>query len=393
MGGYFLYHSIGTFPGKAKAVSQELSSFAEVWSAENDGQWPAALQQRQAFISAWERLIAAPAGSLTTTENVTSGLYTMLGALPEGTLAARRVLVAGDCFPSLHFLLSGLAERFDFTLETVPLRAGETWVRDEDVIARWQADVALTLLTQVTSTASYRCDLERLIAHGRSMGSLVGVDITQGVGVVPFSVAKLDPDFVVSTSLKWLCGTSGAGILYVKPALLGQCTPELRGWFSQPNPFSWDLDAFAYAPDARRFDHGTPAILASIASLPGLLWVEQTGVEAIAAQNRAMGEQLIGWGRDRGLRLASPEAAAQRGGSVMIGLPGSVVADEIINELRSRQLYCDARGTTLRLSPGAVTDSGDVARLCQALDQLLFRRKPVAARIGLDVSSGTMPKA
>jgi selenocysteine lyase/cysteine desulfurase len=127
--------------------------------------------------------------------------------------------------------------------------------------------------------------------------------------------------------------------------------------------------------------------------LPGLLWVEQTGVEAIAAQNRAMGEQLIGWGRDRGLRLASPEAAAQRGGSVMIGLPGSVVADEIINELRSRQLYCDARGTTLRLSPGAVTDSGDVARLCQALDQLLFRRKPVAARIGLDVSSGTMPKA
>lgn len=371
MSGYFLYHSIGTFPGKADAVSRALSSFADLWSAEDDGQWPAALQQRQSFISAWERLIAAPVGTLTTTENVSSGLYSLIGALPVGTLAGRRILVAGDCFPSLHFLLSGLARRFDFTLDTVPLRAGESWVRDEDVIARWQPDVALTLLTQVTSTASYRCNLEALIAHGRRMGSLVGVDITQGVGVAPFSVATLDPDFVVSTSLKWLCGTSGAGILYVRPELLGQCTPELRGWFSQPNPFSWDLNAFAYADDARRFDHGTPAILASVASLPGLLWVEQTGVEAIAAQNRVMGEQLVDWAKARGFRLASPETAAVRGGSVMIRLPETVTPPELVGQLRSRRLYCDARGSTLRLSPGAVTGSDDISALCKALEDLI----------------------
>ncbi len=371
MSGYFLYHSIGTFPGKAKAVASALSAFAEIWSAEDDGQWPAALQQRQAFIGAWERQIHAGAGTLTTTENVTSGLYNLLGALPDGTLEGRRILVAGDCFPSLHFLLSGLARRFDFTLETVPLRDGETWVRDEDVIARWQPDVALALLTQVTSTASYRCDLELLVAHGRRMGSLVGVDITQGVGVVPFSVATLDPDFVVSTSLKWLCGTSGAGILYVKPDLLGRCAPELRGWFSQPNPFSWDLDAFSYAPDARRFDNGTPAILASIASLPGLLWVEQTGVDAIAAHNRSMGEQLIDWAQGRGLRLASPETAAQRGGSVMLRLPETVKPAELVGQLRARKLYCDARGATLRLSPGAVTQREDISALCDALGELI----------------------
>ena len=371
MSGYFLYHSIGTFPGKAQAVTTALSSFAELWSSEDDGQWPAVLEQRQAFISAWERLIAADAGTLTTTENVTSGLYTLLGALPDGTLRGRRVLVAGDCFPSLHFLLSGLARRFDFTLETVPLRDGETWVRDEDVIARWQSDVALALLTQVTSTASYRCDLEALVAHGRQMGTLVGVDITQGVGVVPFSVAALDPDFVVSTSLKWLCGTSGAGILYVKPDLLGRCEPELRGWFSQPNPFSWDLDAFTYAPDARRFDNGTPAVLASIASLPGLLWVEQTGIAEIAAHNRALGAQLLDWARGRGLQLASPDAPAQRGGSVMLRLPETVTPSELVGQLRGRKFYCDARGSTLRLSPGAVTSREDVSALCQALGELI----------------------
>lgn len=371
MSGYFLYHSIGTFPGKAQAVSASLSSFARLWSAEDDSQWPAALQQRQMFIAAWESLIEAPGGTLTTSENVTTALYSLLGSLPPGTLTGRRVLVAGDCFPSLHFLLSGLASRLGFTLDTVPVRLGETWVRDDDVLARWQADVALALLTQVTSTSSHRCDLTTLLAHGRSKGSLVGVDITQGVGVVPFSVAALAPDFVVSSSLKWLCGTSGAGILQVRPDLLAQCEPELRGWFSQPNPFSWDLEAFTYAPDARRFDHGTPAILASIASLPGLQWVAAVGVDAIAAHNRAMSEKLVDWSASRGLRLVSPAAPEKRGGSVMIGLPDSVAAAWIINELRSQKIYCDARGTTLRLSPGAVTSSEDITCLCQALDQLL----------------------
>uniref|UniRef100_UPI00195443C4 hypothetical protein n=1 Tax=Klebsiella pneumoniae TaxID=573 RepID=UPI00195443C4 len=90
----------------------------------------------------------------------------------------RRLLVAGDCFPSLHFLLAGLAERFDFRLDTVPLRPGESWVRDDDFIAHWQDDVGLALLTFVTSTASHRCDIERLAAHGRAMGSIVGVDVT-----------------------------------------------------------------------------------------------------------------------------------------------------------------------------------------------------------------------
>ncbi|TGT93643.1 aminotransferase, partial [bacterium M00.F.Ca.ET.163.01.1.1] len=112
----------------------------------------------------------------TSAENVTSALYSLIGALPAERLAGKRLLVAADCFPSLHFLLAGLAKRFGFTLDTVPLRPGESWVRDEDFIARWQDDVGLALITFVTSTASHRCDVERLAAHGRALGSIVGVD-------------------------------------------------------------------------------------------------------------------------------------------------------------------------------------------------------------------------
>ncbi|TIX57067.1 MAG: aminotransferase class V-fold PLP-dependent enzyme, partial [Mesorhizobium sp.] len=336
---------------------------------------PAALAARQRFVDAWGRLIDAPQGTLTTAENVTSALYSLIGGLPSERLAGKRLLVAADCFPSLHFLLAGLFERFNFVLDTVPLRPGESWVRDEDFIARWQDDVGLALLTFVTSTASHRCDVARLAEHGREMGSIVGVDITQGVGVAPFSIAKTPVDFVVSTSLKWLCGTSGAGILQVAPDLLSACRPELRGWFSQPNPFSWDLDSFSYASDARRFDHGTPAILASVASLPGLEWVAKTGVDAIRSQNASMTERIIGCALDNGWVVRTPLDTDKRGGSVMLTLPQGVDPVKTVSALRSERLYCDARGATLRLSPGMVTTDDAVDALLARLQQLIGSRQ------------------
>lgn len=375
MSGYFLYHSIGTFPGKAERMAAALSEFSAIWSAEDDNQWPAALAARQRFIDGWRRLIDAPEGTLTTAENVTAALYSLIGGLPRERLAGKRLLVAGDCFPSLHFLLAGLADRFGFTLDTVPLRPGESWVRDEDFLARWQDDVGLALITFVTSTASHRCDVAQLAAHGKKMGSLVGVDVTQGIGVAPFSVTATPVDFVVSTSLKWLCGASGAGILQIAPDLLQACRPELRGWFSQENPFSWDLDRFTYAADARRFDHGTPAILASVASQPGLDWVLQTRIQTIAAQNRAMAEKIIGHALENGWGVRSPLDAGERGGSVMLGLPQGIDPAAAISTLRAKSLYCDARGSTLRLSPGPVTDDASIDLLLASLQGLIGWRE------------------
>ncbi|MBA8906431.1 aminotransferase class V-fold PLP-dependent enzyme [Aminobacter ciceronei] len=368
---YFLYHSIGMYPGKAEAMAAGLSEFAASWGAFDDGQWMRALGKRQRFIDLWSDLIGAPKGTLTSAENVTTALYSLIGALPGHHLAGRRVLVTADCFPSLHFLLAGLAPRFGFTLDTVPMRDGERWVQDDDVIASWGEDVGLALLTQVTSTSSHRCDLDRLAAHGRAMGSLVGVDITQGVGLIPFKVDAPAVDFTLSTSLKWLCGTPGAGIIHVAEPLLRECRPELRGWFSQDNIFSWDLDAFAYAPDARRFDHGTPSALACIGSVPALEWHAAQDKTALLAHNRKLGAAIIAKADEMGLTLASPRDETRRGGSIMLRLPEQTDTATIVNGLREHGVFTDCRGRILRLSPGTVTTEAGIARLFAGLDALL----------------------
>ena len=366
--GYFLYHSIGQYPGKAADMAEALGEFSRIWGAIDDVQWPKVLTKRMEFIEHWRHLLGAPEGTLTSAENVTTGLFSILGGLPAERLRGKRVLIAADCFPSLHFLLNGLATRMGFTLHTVPIRAGEFWVRDEDMIAAWGPDVGLALLTWVTSTSSHRCDLATLAAHGARMGSLVGVDLTQGIGIIPFSLSEYPVDFIVASSLKWLCGTPGAGIIQMRTDLLKEVKPELRGWFSQDNPFSWDLDAFDYAPDARRLEHGTPSVLACLGSIPALQWhAAQTD---LLTRNRDMTAMIIEEAGRAGLTLATPLDEAERGGSVMVRLPDGNNTGTVIEGLAKHEVLADCRGQILRLSPGAVTEMRHVERLCEALHAL-----------------------
>lgn len=365
--GYLLNHSIGQYPGKAEALAAAMAAFAATWGRPDDAQWPAILDLRARFLARWQALIGAPEGTLTTAENVTAGLAALILALPDEVLRGRKVLVAGDCFPSVHFLLAGLAPRLGFALQTVALRQGAAWVEDEDIAAAWDDQVALALLTWVSSTSSHLSDVAALAAHGRAQGTVVGVDITQGAGLLPYDAGRVGADFIVSTSLKWLCGTPGAGILQVAAPLTARCTPRLRGWFSQPDPFNWDLDRFAYAPDARRFDGGTPSVMAAAASLPALDWHAAQDAGAMLAHNRALSAALIEGLDALGVPLVSPSGADARGGSVMARLESPELAARVLAALRAAGCFADARGSTLRLSPGVTTTADGVARTMAAL--------------------------
>lgn len=368
---YFLYHSIGQYPDKARDLAGAMAEFAVSWGAHDDLQWAYALPRRQRFIDLWARLIGAAPGSVTTAESVTQAFQAILTALPPVHLSGKTLLVAADCFPSNHFLLQGLADRLGFTLKTVALRQGAAVVEEEDYLDAWTPDVGLALLTWVSSTSSARIDLNRMVAHGRRIGSLIGVDVTQAVGLIPFDVHAPEVDFAITTSLKWMCGTPGAGVLYVSPRLIPHVAPQARGWFSQSNPFNWDIGNFQIAPDIRRFDNGTPGVMAALASVPAMEWHAAQDHAAILAHNRALTARLIEMVDALGLTLVTPRDPARRGGTIMALLPDRHPAPGVIAALRARGIAADARGQLLRLSPGIMTTAAGVDRLSEALTSLL----------------------
>ncbi|KWH40568.1 aminotransferase class V-fold PLP-dependent enzyme [Burkholderia stagnalis] len=369
--GWLMYHSVGMFPGQREAVQAALDSFTAVWYRSDHARWDYGLQAKQEVLDDWATLIGARSDAVFAAENVTEAFAKFVDALGRQRLAGRRVLIAADCFPSLHFFLTGLAPSLGFTLETVPLSDNKSYVTDDDFIERWDDSVALAVINWVTSTASKRADLKRLVAHGRQQGSLLAADLTQGAGLLPFNLAETPLDFVVTTTLKWLCGTTGAGLAYINPAMIEEgLVPLKRGWWSQSDPFNWDLDRFAFAPDARRFNVATPSLLPYVASGPGLQWHLGGGSHDLRARNLRLSHEIIDVLDRKGYELASPRRDEERGGSVMARLP-----DHIDPQALEAHLYdtagvsVDTRGRVMRFSPGVVTNTSVAAALATLLPE------------------------
>jgi selenocysteine lyase/cysteine desulfurase len=367
--GWLMYHSVGLFPDQQAVVRDTLAQFASSWCAPGLKRWDEGLAARQRVLDDWARLVNADPRNVFASENVTEAFGKFVPAL--GTkLKGRKVLIAADCFPSLHFLLSGLAGTLGFTLETVPLAAGAAWVTDDAFVDAWRDDVALAVITWVTSTASKRADIARLVAHGRKQGSLIAVDITQGAGILEFDVNAPAVDFVATTTLKWLCGAPGTGLGYVCPSLLDSgLAPQMTGWFSQPDPFNWDITRFSLAAEARRFDTGTPSFLPFVASAPGLAWRLSGAAEGLRDYNLRLSRALIDVLDRKGYALHSPREDESRGGSVMATLPRHVDPKALESSLVEAGVVVDTRGRVMRFSPGVLTHDSIASRLAGLLPE------------------------
>ena len=111
--------------------------------------------------------------------------------------------------------------------------------------------------------------------------------------------------------------------------------------------------------------------MAALASLPALNWHAAQDQTALLAHNRALTAQLIEAADDLNLPLITPRAPDNRGGSIMLRLPETKLAAELVNTLRTKGIHTDARGQTLRLSPGIQTTAAGTETLIAALKTAL----------------------
>ena len=93
---YFLYHSIGMYPGKDADIARAMAEFGTIWGRADDSQWGYVLPLRARFIDRWRAILNAAPDSVTTFENVTAAFYSLVQSLPAGHLRGRTVLVVDD---------------------------------------------------------------------------------------------------------------------------------------------------------------------------------------------------------------------------------------------------------------------------------------------------------
>ena len=143
------------------------------------------------------------------------------------------------------------------------------------------------------------------MAH--AVGARLVVDGCQGaVHCVP-DVQALGCDFYVLTGHK-LYGPTGIGVLWVKKPIL-DAMPPWQGGGAMIDEVRFERVTYADAP--QRFEAGTPHIAGAVGLHAAIRWVEDIGIEAIDAHERALTAiARAELARLNNLRLFGPEETA-----------------------------------------------------------------------------------
>lgn len=315
------------------------------------------------------RLIGASAESVAIIPAVSYGIAVAAKNLPLRT--NQTVLVVEDEFPANLYAWRGRVRETGASLVTVPRPRDGDWTAA--VLRAMDRRTAVVVAPHCHWTDGGRFDLRRIGERARALGAALVVDGTQSIGMMPFSVAEVDPDFLVCATYKWLLGPYSYGFLHVAPRWQGG-RPLEETWIARAGSedFSGLVDyTDQYQPGARRFDVGersnialTPMVLAALEMILG--W----GVEAMEAYVSTLTEPLAEGASSLGLTISDQALRSPH----LLGLrfPGAPPSS-LASALAAEKIFVSVRGNAIRVAPHVYNHQDEVARFLDVLGQAVRR--------------------
>ncbi|HEX9167149.1 MAG TPA: aminotransferase class V-fold PLP-dependent enzyme [Gemmatimonadales bacterium] len=313
------------------------------------------------------RLIGAADGDVAIVPSVSYGMGVAAANLP--LRAGQRVLMLDEEFPSTIYPWREAARRAGAEAVCLPRPVDDDWT--SALLAKMDERTAVVAVPVCHWTDGGVVDLVRVGDRAREVGAALAIDATQSLGVLPFDVALVRPDFLVSAAYKWLLGPYTIAFLYVAPPRQdGQ--PLEHNWMAREGSEDFSrLTGYrdGFRPGARRFDMGEVAnftlLPQAIAALELILGWE---VPRIAATAGALANRILEGAAGLGFTAVRPDRRAPH----YLGLRRTGGIPAGLGEALQRQgVFVSTRGAALRVTPHVYNDEADVARFLGALPRAL----------------------
>jgi selenocysteine lyase/cysteine desulfurase len=221
-------------------------------------------------------------------------------------------------------------------------------------------------LTHVAFVNGSRSDVPAIVRIAHSRGALVFLDGYQDCGTRPLDVKALDVDFFVTGTLKYLLGPPGLGFLYVRRELIEKLNPTMTSWMAQRHTFAFDTKNLDPAPDARRFEGGSPPIPNIYFARPALDLLVRIGMDNVAAQIERLTRAFLTGVRN--LQIESKTPASSVGPLVVLR---SNDAAAMLAKLTARGIMASTRRDGVRFAFHVYNTMDDVGTALSALEDNL----------------------
>ncbi len=310
----------------------------------------------------------------------------LLGALPEEVAFVRNtgeglclaaelvdwkpgdeILAFGGEYRSIVHAFQGAAHRGATVRVALPDERG--CVTPELVAKELRERTRALAISWVRYDNGARADLESIGALLRRAGVLFIVDAIQGLGALPIDVHRAQIDLLAAGAHKWLLGTSGTGVFYVRRGLLPELVATHLGVVSMQDAESHHGigDPYEVRPvlAARRVEEGSRNHLGIVALGASLDLHARIGSEAIAAQVKSVTDRLCEGFEAAGGRVRSPRGDGEWSGILLLEPPPGTDAEELSQRLIRERIIIGARDGALWGGAHYFNDLTDADRLLE----------------------------
>src|SRR5580698_5379506 len=240
--------------------------------------WDVWITKNESVRALVAQLLNASSDEIAVTASVSAGINALASAL-DFSGPRNKVVISDFEFPTNAQIWHAQEPRGAKVVH-VP-RAADGYIPLEHFERAIDANTQLVAITHVCFRNGAKLDIPGIVRLARAKGSRVLLDCYQSVGSLDIDVKALDVDFAAGGMLKYLLGTAGIGFLYVRDSFTNSLLPTHTGWFAQADIGAMDIDANDPAPNARRFEAGTPAVPNCYAAEAGLKMIAEVGMPAI----------------------------------------------------------------------------------------------------------------
>lgn len=236
----------------------------------------------------------------------------------------------------------------------------------DDILRVTDERTRLVMTSHVSYLTGARLDYRSLYRKLKETRTLLLLDVTQSLGVVP--VQMYEADFVVCSSYKWLLSTHGAAVFGINRERIS-LVPAYVGWRSVKDMFGPNrFQAFELQDDARRFELGYPSYPTLYSMNFTVQLLLNIGIANIERHVLELGSYLIRGLKELGLEVMTPVQPEKRAGNISVR---HEAGEQIAEGLLKEQIYIWGGDGRFRISLHLFNDKDDVDRLLNKLAPLL----------------------